>query len=72
MNTFRFLASTGTLKVSFDLCIYISSRSHMDGVSSLLKRSLEEGHHISLVLSELDKLGLQLIVSLLKPPERKC
>ena len=41
----------------------------MDGVSSLLQCALEEGHYVSLVLSELDKLGLQLIVSLLKPPE---
>ena len=41
----------------------------MDGVSSLLECSLEEGHHVGLVLSELNKLGLKLIVPLLKPPE---
>ena len=42
----------------------------MNGVSSLLECSLEEGHNIGLVLSELDKLGLKLIIPLLKPPEK--
>ena len=43
--------------------------THVDCVSSLLECSLEEGHNVGLVLSELDKLGLKLIVSLLKPPK---
>ena len=40
----------------------------MDGVRPLLERPLQECHHVGLVLPQLDELGLQLVVPLLKPP----
>ena len=51
------------------MSLLVCELTHMDGVCPLLECSLKEGHNIGLVLSELDKLGLKLIIPLLKPPK---